>query len=244
MHTGYLPPTILALRNSFFEPPQFLRHYMESVNFSLERRVIEATDHSIGLFLAFRPQLERLKLLSSVYRLPVVVEDGRGVQRLGVNLVAVIPQPYDNGVRVEYDLYILRLPNVAVRASDGEGDEVIPAVGFKPQRDFVSFDAVASLVQRETSSGGRVWGLVGVVRIFERPYEEVLSWVKVSFAPVTSGAAPQSARHWCTDWRSASRAAILALLLAAALANCSSLHVEQTFRSAICDAFWFVKGDR
>src|SRR6266568_1070970 len=121
MHTGYLPPTILALRNSFFEPPQFLRHYMESVNFSLERRVIEATDHSIGLFLAFRPQLERLKLLSSVYRLPVVVEDGRGVQRLGVNLVAVVPQPYDNGIWVEYDLHILRLSDVAFRTGDGKG---------------------------------------------------------------------------------------------------------------------------
>ncbi len=194
--------------------------------------------------MAFRPQLERLELLSSVYRLPVVVEDGRSVQRLGVNLVAVIPQPYDDGVRVEYDLHILRLPNVAFWTGDGEGDEVIPAVGLKPQRDFVSFDAVAPFVQREASGGGRVWGLMGVVRIFERPYEEVLSWVEVSFAPITGGVAPQSAHCRCTDRRSASRAAILALLLAMALVNCSSFHIEQTFRSAVCDALWFVKGDR
>ncbi len=244
MHTSYLSPTIFALRNSFFEPPQFLRHYTEPVNLSRERRVVEATDHSIGLVLAFRPQLERLKLFSSVYRLPVVMEDGCSVQRFGINLVAVIPQPYDNGVWVEYDLHILRLSDIALWAGDGEGDEVISAVGFKPQRNFGSFDTVAPLVQREASGGGRVWGLVGVVRIFERPYKEVLSWVEVVFTPVASGATPRSAHRWCTNRRSASRAAIFALLLATALANCSSLHVEQTFRSAVCDALWFAEGDR
>ncbi len=144
---------------------------------------------------------------------------------------------------MEYDLHILRLPDVAFRISDGKGDEVVPAVGLKPQWDFVPFNAVAPLVQREASSGGRVWGLVGVVRIFECPYEEVLSWVEVSFALITGGAASRSTRCWCTDRRSASHAAIFALLLATALANCSSFHVEQTFRSAVCDALWFAKGD-
>ena len=93
---------------------------MESVNFGFKRRVVEATDHSIGLVLAFCPQLERLELFSSVYWLPVIVEDGCGVQRFGVHLAAVILQPYDNGVRVEYDLHILRLPDVAVGSLDGE----------------------------------------------------------------------------------------------------------------------------
>src|SRR6266581_8543046 len=111
---------------------------------------------------------------------------------------------------MEYDLDILHLPDVAFQISDGKGDEVVPAVGLKPQRDFVPFDAEAPLVQREASSGGRIWGLVGVVRIFEHPYEEVLSWVEVSLTPITGGAAPRSMRCRCTDRRSAACAAIFA----------------------------------
>src|SRR6266702_1611945 len=120
---------------------------------------------------------------------------------------------------------------------------MVSAVWFEPQRDFVPFVAIASLVQREASGGGHVWGLMWVVRILEHPYEEVLSWVKISLAPITGGVAPWSARCWCTDRRSASRAAIFALLLVVALANCLSLHIEQTFRSAVCDALRFVEGD-
>src|SRR6266702_957307 len=91
VHAGHLTPPIFALRNSFFEPLQFLCHDAELMDFSLERRVVEATEHSISLFLAFRPQLERFELWSSVHRLPIVVEDGRGIQRLGVHLVAIVP---------------------------------------------------------------------------------------------------------------------------------------------------------
>src|SRR6266702_2674045 len=120
---------------------------------------------------------------------------------------------------------------------------MVPAVWFEPQQDFVPFNTIASLVQREASGGGRVWGLVGVVRIFERPYEEVLSWVKVPLASVTGGAAPRSTHCWCADRHSAACAAIFALLLAMALANCSSLHIEQTFCSAVCDALGLVERD-
>ncbi len=116
------------------------------MNLSLKRRVVEAMDHLIGLFLAFRPQLERLELFSLVCWLPIVVEDGRGVQRLAVHLVTVISQPYNNGVRVKYDLHILRLFDAAFQVGNGEGNEVILAVGPKPQRDFVPFDAVAPFV--------------------------------------------------------------------------------------------------
>src|SRR6266702_7423778 len=144
---------------------------------------------------------------------------------------------------MEYDLYILRLLNVALRIGDREGDEVVPAVGLKPRRNSPSFDAVASLALGKASSGGRIRGLVRVVRIFECPYEDVLSWVEILLASVAGGATPRAARCRRTSRHSASRAAILALLLATALANCSSLHVEQTFRIAVCDALWFAKWD-
>ncbi len=49
------------------------------MDLGFKRGVVEATDHSVCLVLAFRPQLERLELFSLVYWLPVVVEDGRGV---------------------------------------------------------------------------------------------------------------------------------------------------------------------
>ncbi len=75
------------------------------------------------------------------------MEDGRGVQWLGVHLVAVVSKSYDDGVWVEYDLYILRLLNFTIQVGDGEGDVVIPAVGLEPRWDSFSFDAVAPLVQ-------------------------------------------------------------------------------------------------
>src|SRR6266702_2434856 len=128
VHAGHLAPPIFALRDSFFEPLQFLCHDAESMDFSLERGVVEATDHSIGLLLAFRPHLEHLELWSSVHRLPIIVVDGRGVQRLGVHLVTIVPQSYDDGVWVEYDLYILRLLDVALQTGDGECDVVVPAI--------------------------------------------------------------------------------------------------------------------
>jgi len=85
-----------------------------------ERGVIEATDHLVHLVLAFRPQLELLELFSSVYGLPVIVKDGHGIQRLGEYLAAVIAQPDDDRVWVEYDLHILRLLNSAVQPHDRE----------------------------------------------------------------------------------------------------------------------------
>src|SRR6266702_7954452 len=79
VHASHLAPPIFALRNSFFEPLQFLCHNTKSVDFSLKRRVFEATEVSVGLLLTFRPQLERFELWSSVHRLPIIVVDGCGV---------------------------------------------------------------------------------------------------------------------------------------------------------------------
>src|SRR6266702_6107373 len=49
--TSHLPPRILTCRNRFFDPPQLLRHHPEPVYLGLERGVVEATDHLIGLVL-------------------------------------------------------------------------------------------------------------------------------------------------------------------------------------------------
>ncbi len=62
-------------------------------------------DHLVHLVLAFCPQLKLLELFSSVHGLPIIVEDGHGIQRLGEYLAAVIAQPDDDRVWVEYDLY-------------------------------------------------------------------------------------------------------------------------------------------
>ncbi|SRR6266702_1519210 len=204
---------------------------------------MEATDHTIRSFLPFSLHLKYLQLLCLVDGLPVIVEDGRGVQGLCVHLVAIVLQPDDDGVRVEYDLYILRLLDVAIWLLDGEGDEMIPIVLLKPRWDSVSLGAVTSLVQREACCGSHIWGFLWIVRISNDTYEWVLSWVEVPFAHTTGGAAPRAARCWCTDRHSASHAAILALLLATALANCSSLHVKITFLTASCDALGFLKRD-
>ncbi len=58
-------------------------------------------------------------------------------------------QADDEGIWVEYDLHILRLLNVAIGAFDGEGDEMVTKVRLEPWRDFVSYSAIASLIQRE-----------------------------------------------------------------------------------------------
>ncbi len=214
------------------------------MDFSSERGVVEATNHSVRLVLSFCPLLEQLELLGSVHGLPIVVEDGCGVQGLRVHLVAVVAQPNDYGVGMEYDLYILRLPDIAVRPFDGEQDEIAPAVRCKSKRDFIPLESVAPLVQREASGSGRVGSFIRLVSVGKGAYEWVLSWVKVALTHIAGGATPRATRCRCTVRRSASRAAIFAFLLAAALANCSSLHVEQTFRSAICDALGLFEGDR
>src|SRR6266702_1866003 len=216
---------------------------MESVNFHGKRGVVEATDHLVHLFLSFHPYLELLQLLRLVHRLPIIVEDGHSVQWLGEDLVAVIVQPDDDGVWVEYDLHILRLLDLALRTCDGERNEMIPIVRLEPRWDLVSLDLVASLIQGKPRRSGRIWSLVQVVRICERAYEEVRSWVKIPFAHVAGSAAPRSACCQCTCWRSASHAAIFAVCLAMALASCLSLHVEHTFRSAVCDALRLQEGD-
>ncbi len=146
MHTCKLAPPILTFRDSVLKPLQFLRHGAEPMDFSSERGVVEATNHSVCLVLAFCPLLEHLELLGSVHRFPIVVEDGRGVQGFRVYLVAIIPQPDNDRVGVEYDLHILRLPGVAVRSLDGERDEVVPVVRGEPKWDFISFESIASLV--------------------------------------------------------------------------------------------------
>src|SRR6266702_3607452 len=243
MHTRKLAPPIFALCNSFLELLQFLCHHVESVDLDREQGVVDATDHPVCPFLFFCPHLEFLQLLHTIYRLPIIMEDGRGIQRLGVYLVAVVAQSDDDGVWVEYDLYILHLFDVPVQAFDGEQNEVVPEVRLEPPWDLVALDLVASLVRGEPHCSGCIWSLIRVIRIFDRAYKEVLIWVEIPFTHVAGGAAPQSARCQCTDWRSASHAAILALLLATAFVNCSSLHVEQTFCSAVCDALRLPKGD-
>ncbi len=199
------------------------------MDFRCERGVIEATDHLVCLVLSFRPHLELLQLLRTIHRLPVIVEDGCGIQRFGVYLVTVAAQPNDDGVGVEYDLHILGLLDVTVRALDGVRDEMVSEVWSEPQRDLIAFDLVAPLIQWEARGGSRIRSLIWIVRIFECAYEWVLSWVEVLIAHVAGGAAPWPTHCWCTDWCSASCAAIFVLLLATALANCSSLHVEHTF---------------
>src|SRR6266702_1929230 len=120
MHTGEFPPSVLTLCDSFFKPLQLLGHDTESMDLSHERGVVEATDHSICLVLAFHPHLELLELLSFVHGLPVVMEDGCGVQQLGEYLAAVIAQPDDDRIGVEYDLHILHLLYNPIRSRDGE----------------------------------------------------------------------------------------------------------------------------
>ncbi len=146
MHAGELPPSVLTFCDSFFEPLQLLRHDMEPMDFGRKRGVIEVTDHSIRLVLAFCPQLELLELFSSVYGLPVIVKDGRGIQWLGKNLAAVVAQPNNERVWVEYDLHILCLLDDPVWSHDRERDEVIPHVWFEPRWDFIASDLVASLI--------------------------------------------------------------------------------------------------
>src|SRR6266702_5640516 len=121
---------------------------------------------------------------------------------------------------------------------------MIPRVRFEPWWDLVASNLVTSLIQREAGRRGGIGGFVWAVSVFQCAYELVLSWVEVLLAHIAGGAAPWATHRWRTDWHSASRAAILALLMAMALTNCSSLHVEQTFRSAVCDALRFPEGDQ
>ncbi len=146
VHACKLPPSILTLCDGFFKPLQLLGHDTESVNLSRERGVVEVMDHPVCLILAFCPQLELLELFSSVHWLPVIMEDGCSVQWLGEYLAAVVAQPDDDGVWVEYDLHILCLLDGAVWSHNGERDEVIPRVRFEPWRDFVASNLVTSLV--------------------------------------------------------------------------------------------------
>src|SRR6266571_1345256 len=118
---------------------------------------------------------------------------------------------------------------------------MVPIIPLEPQQDYVVRDVVAPFVQGKACRCGCVWGLLWVVRVFKGAYKWVLSWVKIPFAHMTGGAAPRATHYRCTDQRSASRAAILALLLATALVNCSSLHVEHTFLTASCNALGFLK---
>src|SRR6266702_1931668 len=202
---------------------------------------MEAAKHTVRLFLPFCLHLEYLQLLGLVYRLPIVVEDGRSIQRLGINLVTIVVQPDDNGVQVEYDLHILCLLNVALRSCDGECDEVIPIVLLEPGWSRAIDGVVTPVVQGESCSCSCIWGFIWVVSVCEDVQEWVLSWVEIPFAHAAGGTAPRAVHCRCTDRHSASRAAILALLLAMAFANCSSLHVEHTFLIALCDMLGFPK---
>ncbi len=244
VHSGQLPPLVLALHNGFFNLLQLLGHDAVLMDLSCKQGIVEVTDHPVHLVFAFLSQLELLELFSPVHGLPIVMKDGRGIQRLGEQLAAVVVESDNNGVQVEYDLHILCLLSAAVQLRDGEGDEVIPQVQFEPRQNFIALGLVAPLVQGEASCRGHIGGFIQVVSIFEHVYERMLSWVKVLLAYVAGGVAPRAACCWCADQCTASQAAIRTLLFAMALANCSSLHVEQTFRSAVCDTLRFFKGDQ
>src|SRR6266571_4902969 len=85
---------------------------------------------------------------------------------------------------------------------------------------------IRPFVQRISAGRKRVRSLVRVVRVATVVYEGVLIWVPV---PDTGSTTPRSSRR-CRAWRrSASRAALSALLLCTALANCSSRHCKLTF---------------
>src|SRR6266702_4845400 len=185
-------------------------------------------DHVVSLLLAFHILLEHLQLLGLVHWLPIIVEYGHGIQWLGVYLVAIVTQPNDDGVGVEYDLDILCLFDIPIWPLDGKCDDVVTVVAVASWWDLAMMGDVTPIIQRVAHCSGCIWSLLQVVRIFEIVYEWVLSWVKV-LAYVAGGATPQATCCWCTDWRSASQAAILALLFMMALVNCSSLHVEHTF---------------
>ncbi len=204
------------------------------MNFHSQRGVVKAVDHAIGLLLSLHTHLEYLQFLRPIHRLPIIVEDGCGVQGFGIDLVAVVLQPNDDGVRVEYDLHILCLFDVTIQPLDGERDKVVPIIPLESQWDCIMRGTIASLVQGEACHSGHIWGFIRVVRVFKGAYELVLSWVQLPLAHVAVGAAPWAAHCQCAARRSASHAAILALLLVTALANCSSLHVEHTFLIASC----------
>src|SRR6266702_4955829 len=99
---------------------RIVTHDAETMDLRSERGVVETTNRSVRLVLIFCPLLEHLELLGSVYGLPVIMENGCGVQGFRVDLVTVITQPNDDRIGVEYDLYILRLPDVAIWPFDGE----------------------------------------------------------------------------------------------------------------------------
>ena len=96
----------------------------------------------IGLLLPFRVHLEHLQLLRSVYRLPIIVVDGQSIQRLAVYFVAIVPQPYNDGVGVQDGLDVLGLPCVAIGLFDGEWDEMISIISLESRWDRVHVGAV------------------------------------------------------------------------------------------------------
>src|SRR6266702_2444040 len=142
------------------------------------------------------------------------------------------------------NLHVLRLPGFAIRACDGEGYKVIPIISYESRWNSQTGDGVATLVQRVARRGGGIGSLSGVLSIFNCAHEKVLIWVKLLRAYVAGVPAPWASRCWCTDRRSASRAANFALLLATAFAKSPSLHREQTLCTVLCIADWVAKQDR
>src|SRR6266702_3067080 len=204
---------------------------------------MKAMDHAVHLLPSFGIHLEFLQLLHLVDRLPIIMEDRHSVQGLGVHLVTVIAQSDNKGVWVEYDLHVLHLLNLTICSFDRECDEVFPIVSLESWWDCVAGSLVTPFVQREPCSCDYVRSLVRIVRVFQDAYKWMLSWVEFPIGHVAGCTTPQAACCWCTDWCSASCAAIFVLLLVMALANCSSLHIEHTFPMACCDLLWLPKRD-
>ncbi len=117
-----------------------------------------------------------------------------------------------------------------MRESYGVVDVMSPAVGVEPQ-GFASLHHsrhIRPLVERVSTRGHRIQGLVRVISVALVLYKWVLIWVPVS---ETGSATPGSSRWRCTCRRSTSQAAFVPFLLYTALANCSSLHCMLTFFS-------------
>ncbi len=72
--------------------------------------------------------------------------DRGGIQRLAVHLVAVVMQPYDDGVWMEYHLHVLCLLDLAIGHFDGERDEMISIISLESHQDCVGVGVIASLV--------------------------------------------------------------------------------------------------
>src|SRR6266702_480405 len=147
------------------------------MDFRSQQGVVELANHTVCLLLSFSICLEHLQLLHPIHWLPIIVKDQCHVQWLGEHLVTVITYPDDDGVRVEYDLDILRLFDAAVWPLDREGDEIISVVSVEPWRGCIGVGLVTPFVQGVPRCRSGIWRLVRVFSVLKDANERVLIWV-------------------------------------------------------------------